>query len=210
MKKSWVVAQNLQKKNPTELKEYGEEVVAMVTASPYFNMPNPAPNDPPLMTISTDIATLDAAISAIGGGVTKTDAIREAANTVENDLNQLGLFVQIAANRPVNKPIGDVIIHAAGMEYRRAALPKARVFAVMNSPVQQTDIIARTVKGGSRAAYEWQVKKANEATWPAGTITLQATFTFTGLLPGTRYQFRVRTVTKNTNNLSNVLELVVL
>lgn len=209
MKKSWVVAQNLQKFNPTELKEYGEEVVARVGSSPYFLTPNPEPNDPPLASITADLVALDAAISAVGGGVTKTDAIREAAFAVENDLNRLGLYVQITANRPSNLLIGDVIIHAAGMEYKRSALPKPRVFAVINSPVQQTDVIARTVNAGARAAYEWQLKKTNEVNWQEGIITLQATFTFTGLQSGTRYQFRVKTVTKNTTNMSQVLELVV-
>jgi len=208
-KKSWVVTQNLQTKNPAELKEYGEERVSMIAASPYFILPNPEPNDPPLATITADIALLDTAISAVGGGITKTDAIREASNTVENDLNRLGLYVQIVANRPVNKTIGDVIIHAAGMEFKRTGLPKAKTFSVINSPVQQNDVIVRTVSI-KRGAYEWQMKRTNDVNWTSVVITLQASYTFTGRQSGTRYQFRVKTISKNSSNMSQVLELVVL
>lgn len=208
MKKNWVVAQNLQKKNAAALKEYGEEVVARVGNSTYFQLPNPTPNDPPLATITADLTALDTAISAVGGGVTKTDAIRDAKDTVENDLNMLGLYVQAVSNRPINKAIGDSIIHAAGMEYRRTELPKVKGFSVINSPVQQTDVIGRTVNV-KRGAYEWQFKRFNDTAW-TGQTTLQSTFTFSNLISGTRYQFRVKTVTKNAANFSNVLELVVL
>jgi len=211
MKKKWIVIQRLYKKAAAELKEYAEEVVAMVGTAIYFNPPNTTPANPTLAEITTDIGILDTAISATETGKTKTDAVTQAQDKVVNDLDLLGLYVQGIANQPVNKTIGDVIIHAAGMEFKKTGLPKARVFSVLNSPVQKGDVIARTVNGGNRAAYEWQVKKVNEVNWAAGVITLKATFTYHELQSGNNYQFRVKTVnTKGNTNYSNVLELVVL
>jgi hypothetical protein len=211
MKKKWIVVQNLLRKSAAVLKEYGEEVVAMVAASPYFNAPNPTPANPMLAEITTDIDALDAAISAPGGGKTKTDNIRQAKEVVINDLELLGLYVQMIANQPDNKTIGDIIIHAGGMEYKKTGMPKPRVFAVVNSPAQQGNVIARTVKVGTRSAYEWHYKKANEVNYQVAAITVQASYTYVNLQSGNRYQFRVKTIDRQGNaNLSNMLELVVL
>ena len=211
MNKKWIVIQKLYKKTAAQLVEYAEEIVAMVTAAAYFNMPNPTPANPTLMQITTDIGTLDAAISAPGGGKTKTDTIRQAKEVVINDLELLGLYVQMIANQPANKTIGDIIIHAAGMEYKRTSIPKPRVFAVVNSPAQQGNIIARTVNAGTRAAYEWHYKKANEVNYQVAAITVQSSYTYVNLQSGNRYQFRVKTIDRLGNaNLSQVLELVVL
>lgn len=211
MNKKWIVIQKLYTKTAAALIEYAEEIVNMVTASPYFNMPNPTPANPTLMQITTDIGTLDAAMSAPGGGKTKTDNIRQAKEVVINDLDLLGLYVQVIANQPANKTIGDIIIHAAGMEYKKSSIPKARVFAVVNDPGQQGSVIARTVKSEKQAAYEWQFKKANEVNYAVAQITVKASYTYTDLVSGTRYQFRVKTVDAKGNvNMSQVLELVVL
>ena len=211
MKKQWIVVQKLLRKSAAQLKEYAEEVVNMVTASTYFNMPNPTPSNPTLMQVSADIAILDTAISAPGGGKTKTDAIRQAKDVVMNDLDLLGLYVQVIANQPANKTIGDIIIHTAGMEYKKTGMPKARVFAVINSPVQQGNVIARTVRVGSRSAYEWHFKKVNEVNYQVAAITVQSSYIYQNLQSGNRYNFRVKTIDKNGNaNLSSVLELVVL
>ncbi|MGE0635934.1 MAG: hypothetical protein AB7G44_09480 [Bacteroidia bacterium] len=211
MKKKWIVVQYLLRKSAAALVEYAEEIVNMVSASPYFTAPNPAPANPTLAQITTDIAALDAAISAPGGGKTKTDNIRQAKEVVINDLDLLGLYVQMIANQPANKTIGDIIIHAAGMEYKKSSMPKPRVFAVVNDPAQQGSVIARTVKSDKQAAYEWQFKKANEVNYAIAQITVKASYTYTNLVSGTRYQFRVKTVDALGNsNMSQVLELVVL
>ncbi len=211
MIKNWVVAQKLTTKPVPQLVEYGETVVGMMTLSAYFNAPNPVPANPSLADVTTALGNLDAAFSATGGGVTHTDAINVAKEVVLNDLNLLGNYVQYTANQAVNKSIGDVVIHAAGMEYRRQGIPKARVFAVINSPAQQGNVIGRTVNAGARAAYEWQFKRVNEANFTAAQITVKASYTFTGLTAGTKYQFRVKSIDSKGNvNLSQVFELVVL
>lgn len=211
MKKEWVVVQDLKTKSPAVLKEYAEEIVAMVGSSPYFNMPNPTPSNPGLPQITIDIGILDAAISAPGGGPTKTDAIREATYTVQNDLNQLGRYVATIANMLINKTIGDVIIHAAGMDFRKTGVPKARVFAVVNNPAQQGSVIARTENAGNRSIYEWQFKKANEVNYAVSKKSVKASYTYPALQAGNRYHFRVEvTDSKGNTNMSNVLELVVL
>lgn len=211
MNKKWIVIQKLYKKSAAVLVEYAEEIVAMIGLSPYFNPPNPIPANPALAQITADISALDNAISAPGGGVTKTDAIRQAKEVVINDLELLGLYVQMIANQPANKTIGDIIIHAAGMEFKKTSIPKPRVFAVVNSPAQQGNVIARTVKVGTRSAYEWHYKKANEANYQVAAITVQSSYIYTNLQSGNRYQFRVKTVDRQGNaNLSQVLELVVL
>lgn len=211
MNKKWIVIQKLYKKTAAQLVEYAEEIVAMVTASAYFNMPNPTPANPTLMQITTDIGTLDAAISAPGGGKTKTDTIRQAKEVVINDLELLGLYVQMIANQPANKTIGDIIIHAANMDFKKTGMPKARVFEVINSPAQQGDAIARAVSVGARAAYEWQYKRVNETNFTAAQITVKASYTFIGLTSGTKYQFRVKSINSKGNvNLSQVFELTVL
>jgi hypothetical protein len=211
MKKKWIVVQNYRKKSPSEIKEIAEETVTMVGASAYFNAPNPTPNNPPLATITADIAALDTAISTPGGGPTKTDAIRQATEIVVNDLDLLGLYVQGIANMPANKTIGDIIIHAANMDFKKTGMPKARVFEVINSPAQQGDAIARAVSVGARAAYEWQYKRVNETNFTAAQITVKASYTFIGLTSGTKYQFRVKSINSKGNvNLSQVFELTVL
>lgn len=210
MRKKWIVVQTLYKKAAAVLKEYAEEVVGMVGASPYFNAPNPEPANPDLAQITADIALLDTALSAPDTGKTKTDAIRQAKDTVVNDLEILGLYVESVAKQPANQSIGDIIIHAAGMEYKKTGIPKARVFEVKNSPSQQNNVIARTV-AVKRGAYEWQYKKTNEVNYQVGAITIKSTYTYLNLQSGSRYNFRVKTVDQYGNaNLSQVLELVVL
>jgi hypothetical protein len=211
MKKKWVVTQKLKTKSAIELKEYSSQVLGMLASSIYFNPPNPVPFAPSLATALSNNDALHDVLSSVNGGILKTSIIRHAKETVENDLDLLGMYVQIIANQPANKTIGDVIIHDAGMEFKKTVQTKPRVFAVINNPVQQNSVIARTVNAGKRSAYEWQYKKANESAYTIAQITIQASFTFSKLVSGTRYHFRVKTITsKGTVNLSNELELVVL
>ena len=211
MKKKWVVTQKLKTKSAMELKEYSSQVLGMLASSIYFNPPNHVPFAPSLATALSNNDALHDALSSVNGGILKTNAVRLAKEAVENDLDLLGMFVQIIANQPANKTIGDVIIHDAGMDFKKTVQTKPRVFAVINSPVQQSSVIARAVNAGKRSAYEWQYKKANESVYTVAQITIQASFTFRKLVSGTRYHFRVKTITaKGTVNMSNELELVVL
>ena len=116
------------------------------------------------------------------------------------------------AGHPVTRcNVRNNIIHDAGMDFKKTVQTKPRVFAVINNPVQQSSVIARTVNAGKRSAYEWHYKKANESVYAVAQITLQASYTFSKLVSGTRYHFRVKTITaKGAVNLSNEFELVVL
>ncbi len=211
MKKKWVVTQKLKTKSAIELKEYSSQVLGMLASSIYFNPPNPVPFAPSLATAISNNDALHDALSSVNGGIIKTNAVRLAKEAVENDLDLLGMFVQIIANQPANKTIGDVIIHDAGMDFKKTVQTKPRVFAVINNPVQQNSVIARAVNAGKRSAYEWHYKKANESAYTIAQITLQASYTLSKLISGARYHFRVKTITaKGTVNISNEFELVVL
>jgi hypothetical protein len=214
MKKNWIVVQKLIRKSVPDLIEYCQGVITLITQGSYFNPPPPTnmgPTNPTLAEATAHVDALDAAYSAPPGGKLKTNAVNLAKDDVLADFFLLGNYVESVANSPANKEIGDVVIEAAGMEYKRTGLPKQRVFAVVNSPAQQGNIIARTVKAGTRAAYEWHYKKANEVNYQVAAITVQASYTYLNLQSGNRYQFRVKTIDRLGNaNLSNMLELVVL
>lgn len=215
MKKNWIVVQKLIRKSVPELIEYCQGVITLITQGSYFNPPPPTntgPVNPTLAEATAHVDALDAAYSAPPGGKIKTGAIKLAKDDVLADFFLLGNYVENVANSPANKDIGDVIVQAAGMDYKRTGLPKSRVFEVLNSPVQQGSVVARTKKvTGSRGAYEWQYKKVNEVNFQVAEITVQSSYTYENLQSGTRYNFRVKTVDKNRNaNMSIVLELVVL
>jgi|GEM_PF-1550347 len=214
MKKNWIVVQKLLRKSVPALIEYCREVVNKITASVYFNPPPPTnlpPTDPTLADATTHINTLDAAYSSTTGGKDKTGNVKVAKDIVLADFFLLGNYVENVANRADNKDIGDVIVQASGMDYKKTGLPKARVFEVFNSPKQQGSVIARTKSVGTRSAYEWQYKKANEVNYTVAVITVKSSYTYEDLQSGTRYNFRVKTIDSKGNiNMSQVLELVVL
>ena len=207
MKKNWIVVQKLIRKSVPDLVEYCEGVVTLITGGSYFT--GTPPSNPTLAEATAHINTLDAAYSAPPGGILKTNTIKLAKDDVLADFFLLGNYVENVANSPANKAIGDVVVQSSGMDYKKTGIHKARVFSVVNSPVQQGNAIARTVTVAGRPAYEWQFKKVNEVNFQAADITTKASYTYANLQSATRYQFRVRTVVKGTSNMSQVLELVV-
>ena len=201
MNKKWIVVQHLKSLTVLQLSEHAKQVKNMMTGNPTFTSLASV-----VTTLITHITNLDSALSSTIGGKTKTDAIKVAKEAVIRDLDSLGNSVEIIAN--ASPDTGDVIIHSAGMEYKNSPSRKPRVFEVKTGK-HANEVAART-KGSQRAIYEWRYKKDSDAVYTIAGKTLQASYTFTDLLSGTKYNFCVETTLKDgTGDVSNVLDLIV-
>ncbi len=204
----WIVVQGISRKSVPDLIGYGKQVAAMLQGNAWFPLPFTANASSPALLLQ-HVEKLSAAYSAPDTGKTKTDDIRLARNTVENDLLLIGIHIEIIANN--NEEQGGVIIHSAGMKYRVHGRRKPYIFRVKNTK-QEGEVKATAQRNHRDSVYTWHIKKKNESSFAEAGKTLKASFAYKKLKSGERYCFRVRTTTprRGIDILSQVLELVVL
>ncbi|HEX8464102.1 MAG TPA: hypothetical protein VF627_05730 [Abditibacterium sp.] len=118
------VKQGLKDKNPTELAQHGENVVAAMTGNANFAAPNPP------------LAELTAAVGAVRGNLATVEstkaqlsadnlAVRDSSETLRGLLTGEGNFVQTVADSAGRSGNGDPaqIIKSAAMEVAAEAAP---------------------------------------------------------------------------------------
>jgi hypothetical protein len=163
--------------------------VAAMTNNPHFPSSNP-----PLATLNTSIAALDAAETATKTRAKGTVAARNAARAqLVSDLHALKAYVQQVAD--ANPDQAEAIIASAGMQVRRSTSRAKPTFAVRQGKISgSVKLEARAV--ALRASYEWEWSIDGGKTWTTAPPTLQAKTAISGLPAGTTVQFRYRSVTK--------------
>jgi hypothetical protein len=180
-----------------------QNVATAMTNNPSF----PAPN-PPLATLLSDIAALNAAESAVlsrAKGAVETRNVKLAA--VRADLQSLKGYVQSVAGVGTSATAQEVIA-SAGMAVRKVPTHDKPALAAKQGSVSGTiNLVAKAA--GRTAAYEWQYS-LDQKTWTTLPITVKAKTGVSGLTVATTYYFRVQVVTSaGVENWSQVVSALV-
>ena len=173
--------------------EAARHMVAAIGSVPYFTTPMPALADVTAATNALEVAYT----AAQGAGPALTAVMHDKEEALDSLLTQLGNYVEIIANGD------DAIILAAGMSVQGKASRQAFQFSVGNGDHEGEAILQSPVT--TRASYVWQRSAdplpadspapANTSKWEQIAVTTVATLTTNSLVAGTKYWFRVATVT---------------
>ena len=169
---------------------FARAIIQALTGAPAF--PNPAPTLVALSAATNDLEIAQsAAHSRVNGAVEIRNEKRAALLTL---LSELKAYVQTVANAGPSEHSA-AIIKSAGMDVRKTAVRKPRVFAAIQGSVSgSVKLVAPSA--GPRAAYDWQWSTDGGKTWQLAPSTVQARTSMIGLTPGSTVLFRYRAVTK--------------
>jgi hypothetical protein len=182
---------------------YAQFVVERVAADPIFVSPRP-----PIAVLRADVAALRAAtVAGLTGTAGAAAARRGRARKVHGDLTTLKCYVQEVADQHPREEAPSIIARA-GMSVKNARGPSKPWFEAKQLSVSgEVHLFVRAAKG--RASYDWQYATDPEH-WLPGPRTVGADATLYGLVPGTVYYFRYRTVTsEGVSDWSQVISLLV-
>ena len=186
-----------------QLIDFGNQVVLKMTGNVHFPAPNPT-----LAAIQTAITGLDTLVTAPRPHSTSQTADKTAKRKVLHDLlTTLAAYVAGIAN--LDPPNAVTIAESSGM---KTAIPKKAPqngFRVLPNKIQGQAKLATTKI--RNAAYHWQytLTPADDASWKSYD-GMEARVTFTGLVSGLKYYFRVAVIQKGVGPYSVVLSYVVL
>jgi hypothetical protein len=182
---------------------YAKFIAQRLATEPVFASPTL-----PLAAFQADIAALEEAEVRVLTRTMGTVAARNAKLlAVQSDLNTLRSYVQRIADAHPGAAAA-AIVESAGMSVKRSSGHGKPDFEVKRGPVSgSVHLFARAAR--TRASYDWAYG-ADESLWTRIDSTVRADAEVSGLAPGTRYFFRVRSVTKEgVGNWSQVLSLIV-
>jgi len=180
-----------------------QNIATALTNNPSFPSPNP-----PIATLQTDIAALNAAETAV---LSRTKGAVETRNAklavVRSDLENLRTYVQTVAHA-ANPSNAEAIIQSAGMAVRKVTLHDKAALAVKSGSVSGTVNLAAKA-AASRASYAWQYS-LDQKTWTSAPPTLKAKTGIAGLTVGTLYYFRMQPLTKTgVGDFTQIVSLMV-
>lgn len=169
--------------------KFAQAVVTALTNNAFYTNPNP-----PLATVSSLIAKLDAAETAVKTRAQGTVQARNVAKTaLVEALHELKSYVESVAN--ANPEQGDAMIASAALRAKTIPSRVKAALAVTPGDVSGTaKVEAKAV--ARRAAYEWQWSSDGGKTWTAVPPTLQSRTTVTSLPVGTSCSFRFRPLSR--------------
>jgi hypothetical protein len=156
----------------------------------YFPTPFPT-----LATVTTDIGKLETAQTLAQTRAAGAASARDLMyDVVLADLRNLMGYVQQRADAAANAATAIAIIQASGFELRvNGSRVKAPIVA-KSIGTGQLKLVAKAA-GGNRVSYNWQGSSDNGVTWHDLPITLQAKTMVSGLVPASKWLFRVRSIT---------------
>lgn len=164
--------------------------------------PDPLPT---LATITKAATELEEAyVNSRAAGKEQTSIMYRKVFNLELELTDLSHYVWSIANR--NNKIGNAIIYAAGMKFKKHKNGRNRIFNAVNTTAEGT--VKLQTKGEGRSGYVWEYS-LDEENWTIGKVTVKATTVIKGLTPGKRYYFRVVTVKNKQSPWSRTINLIV-
>jgi len=168
---------------------FAKAIVQALTGNTSFSNP-----DPPLATVTSAIADLEAAQALVQ---TRARGAVQARNGKRASLVALlrGLLAYVQKVADADLAHAPELIASAGMHARKVVVRARRVFAAKHG-TQSGSVSLVSPSGGKRAGYEWQYSADGGKTWQEARATLRASTTITGLVPGSTYLFRGRVVDK--------------
>jgi len=171
------------------LVKLAQAILAGLTNNAFFTTPNP-----PLSTLSTLIARVDAAETAVKTRAQGTVEARNVAKAaLAQALHDVKAYVEGIAN--ANPEQAEAMIASAALRSKKISPRIKAELAVTAGDVSGTArILAKAV--ARRAAYDWQLSTDGGKTWTSLPQTLQARTTVVGLPVGTSCSFRFRALTR--------------
>jgi hypothetical protein len=166
-----------------------QAILAGLTNNAFFPTPNP-----PLSTLATLIAKVDAAETAVKTRAVGTVEARDLAKeNLVQALHDVRAYVQSIANASPEQ--ADAMIASAALRSKKIPAHLKADLAVTAGDVSGTAKIAAKAVA-VRAAYEWQWSADGGKTWTSLPPTLQARTTVVGLPVGATCSFRFRALTR--------------
>lgn len=182
-----------------------ETIVLDIGNNPgFFSAP-----DPPLATVTGNIADLQAAQAVSQTRVVGSAAARDLKySIVLADIHGLQHYVQKQADNAPDEETAIAIINASGFNLRHQGVHVKPLLAVKQNKV--TGAVTLMAKAaGKRAAYEWQ-QSTDGKTWVHLPSTLKAKTTVSGLVTDVRTYFRFRAILlTGTGSWSGLVSFVV-
>jgi hypothetical protein len=182
-----------------------QAIVLALTANKDFPSP-----DPTLAAVTAAVADLEQAQAAAQSRTKGAVPVRNEKRTaLVGLLRGLKGYVQKVVDAAPDAEHAVSLVHAAGMNAKRQRVPAKRAFGVTPGPVSGS-VVLTTAVAAQRASYEWGYSADGGKTWVAAPVTLKTRATLVGLVPGTVYAFRSRSVTKTgTSDWTAVVTLLV-
>jgi hypothetical protein len=182
------VALNLPKRD-NEVIAFAKHVADSMDGNSHF------PSPPvPIATLRAHIAEVDAAQIATLGGAHGTATARDAKLVVvANDLKVLRTYVETVALQ--HAADAAEVVASSGMSIKQSAGPVTAVFAV-NQRAESGSVELVVRHPGIVSSFDWQ-SSTDGSHWLDAGRSVHARFTVTGLVPGTRYWFRYRVLTRD-------------
>jgi hypothetical protein len=191
----------LKKLSANDKVELARAIVTAMTGNSNFSTPVPS-----LSAVTTAANALDTALqNAQDRGKTKVALAHAAEADLDNQLTQLGLYVESASNNdpakilsagmgiksdktppqvpgvPINLSTG-FVANDGEVKLSWDKVPKAAVYVVEQTDDPSLVISSRSVGGGNPTP---------AAAWSTVRIVTKTNFTITGLISGSKYAFRI-------------------
>ena len=181
---------------------YAEAVAARMKGNPWFPSPTPT-----IATFEADIAALEVAHVRTLTGAFDAFSDRDAKlAVVKADLDGLRAYVQTVADASVGEAA--VVITSAGMSVKHSSGHPKPLFEAKQGRLSGTaHLVAKALP--TRSSYDWQ-SSLDGVVWTDLERTMRANADVSALVPGTRYLFRFRALTKDgAGEWSQALSLLV-
>ena len=184
------------------LSKQAKAIVAAMTNNAFFPTPNP-----PLPTVTNDIAALDAAEAlALGKGKGTANARNAKKAVVIRDLQLLRNYVQMIADNDADH--AEQIITSALMAIKKLTPRQKRETAVKQG-IGSGIVELFAVRAAAKALYQWQMS-TDMKVWTNLPQTFLTKTTVTGLVAGTTYYFRYQVVTRaGVSDWSQIISILV-
>ena len=170
---------------------FGGTIITNLTGSTVFTDP-----DVPLATLSLQKNTLQTCYEAsLKGGREETKLMHQAEDEWDDGMRKTALYVDRIADGN-----GALILNAGfNLVKQRSPVQRAELTVTQGELPGTVDVRRIAVDGA--IAYIWQYCKdpltGDNSGWITADTTAQASATLTGLMPLTRYWFRVAPVTRS-------------
>lgn len=171
--------------------EFMQAVVLNITDHPIiFVTPSPA-----LAGVTTRLNALETAQTLAQTRVQGSAAARDVAyNTSLDDMLGLKAYVQTLADNSISEDVAISVIEASGFGLKNHGVRVKPPLAATQFNDSSVKLVAKSA--GSKATYEWR-QSINGTDWTLLPVTLIAKAIVSGLNPGTRYYFQVRSLTRD-------------
>jgi hypothetical protein len=184
--KNLVIQLKFKQLSPANLSVFAKTILLAMTGN--ANFPNPYPV---LNLLQAAILALSTAVDAQVKGVKATT---QAVKKAQRDLNRL--LTALAAYVVYESDTDEVMALSSGFSLQGPSVPQSNTFTATQGVLSGTvDLNSPGIAGGGAFIYGHTADPLSTPNWIVDATTVYASYTVTGLTPGTKYWFHVALVT---------------